>query len=191
MCSGTSSSSALCCSQHRATRWPDQVFVCGTSAGLIFTGVYAALVFTNYTIQLGFIPRVLKDRPAYIGDLTMANPSSFAWFLEMFGYAAMGVATWLVAPGFRGTRRADAIRYLLVGNGVLSIIGAACTALFDRWVFSTAGLISFAAWNLLIAVCYALIAVSSSGGFAHPAQPPGNDALHRLAADRIDVRGRG
>lgn len=147
-----------------------------TSAGLIFTGVYAALVFTNYTIQLGFIPRVLKDRPAYIGDLTMANPSSFAWFLEMFGYAAMGVATWLVAPGFRGTRRADAIRYLLVGNGVLSIIGAACTALFDRWVFSTAGLISFAAWNLLIAVCYALIAVSSSGGFAHPAQPPGNDA---------------
>jgi hypothetical protein len=147
-----------------------------TSAALIFTGVYAALVFTNYTIQLGFIPRVLTDRPAYIAELTMANPSSFAWFLEMFGYAAMGAATWLVAPGFRGTSRADAIRYLLVGNGVLSVIGAACTALFDRWVFSTAGLISFAAWNLLIAVCYALIASSPTGGFAPPAQPPGNDA---------------
>jgi hypothetical protein len=113
-----------------------------TSAGLIFTGVYAALVFTNYTIQMGFIPRVINDRPAYIAALTMANPSSFAWFLEMFGYAALGVATWLVAPGFRGSRRADVVRYLLVGNGLVSIIGAACTALFDRWVFSTAGLIS-------------------------------------------------
>jgi hypothetical protein len=147
-----------------------------TSAALIFTGVYAALVFTNYTIQLGFIPRMLTDRPAYIAELTMANPSSFAWFLEMFGYAAMGAATWLVAPGFCGTPRGDAIRYLLVGNGVLSVTGAACTALFDGWVFSTAGLVSFAAWNLLIAVCYALIATSSGGGFAYPAHPLGNDA---------------
>jgi hypothetical protein len=147
-----------------------------TSAGLIFTGVYAALVFTNYTIQLGFIPRVIEDRPTFIGALTMANPSSFAWFLEMFGYAAMGVATWIVARGFGGSRRADVIRYLLAGNGLLSIIGASCTALFDRWVFSTAGLISFGAWNLLIAVCYALIAISPTGGFAHPARSLGNDA---------------
>jgi hypothetical protein len=113
------------------------------TAGLVFTAIYAALVFTNYTIQVGFIPRVLKDRPAYIADLTMANPSSFAWFLEMFGYAALG---------------------------------AACTALFDGWVFSTAGLISFAGWNLLIAVCYSLIAVSADGGSACLVQPPGNDA---------------
>lgn len=144
-----------------------------TSAGLIFTGVYAALVFTNYTIQVGFIPRVLQDRPAYIADLTMANPSSFAWFLEMFGYAAMGVATWLVAAGFRGSRRADAIRYLLMGNGLFSIIGAACTALYDRWVFSPAGLVSFAGWNLLIAVCFLLIAVSPEGGFSEPRAPGG------------------
>ena len=137
-----------------------------TSAALVFTAVYAALVFTNYTIQLGFIPRMLNERPTYIGDLTMANPSSFAWFLEMFGYAAMGAATWLVAAGFRGNRRADGIRYLLIGNGLISIVGAACTALFDRWVFSTAGFISFAAWNVLIPVCFTLIAISPHGGFA-------------------------
>jgi hypothetical protein len=124
----------------------------------------AALVYTNYTIQLGFIPRVLNDRPAYISALTMANPASFAWFLEMFGYAAMGVATWLLAAAFRGSRRSDVIRYLLIANGVLSIIGAACTALFDGWVFSAAGLVSFAGWNLLIAACYLLIAVTSGGG---------------------------
>lgn len=139
-----------------------------TSAALVFTGIYSALVFTNYTIQLGFIPRVLRDRPEYIASLTMANPASFAWFLEMFGYAAMGVATWLVSAGFRGSRRADAIRYLLIGNGVLSVVGAACTAFFDRWVFSSAGFVSFAAWNLLIAIYYLLIAVSVGGGFAPP-----------------------
>ena len=136
-----------------------------TSAALVFTGIYAALVFTNYTIQLGFIPRVLKDRPAYLSVLTMANPESFAWFLEMFGYAAMGVATWLLAPAFGGSHRADVIRYLLIANGVLSIVGAACTALFDRWVLSAAGLVSFVGWNLLIVVCFLLIAVTSGGGF--------------------------
>ena len=135
-----------------------------TSAALVFTAIYATLVFTNYTVQLGFIPRVLNDRPAYISALTMANPASFAWFLEMFGYAAMGVATWLLAAAFRGSRRANVIRYLLIANGVLSIIGAACTALFDRWVFSAAGLLSFAGWNLLVAACFLLIAMTSEGG---------------------------
>jgi hypothetical protein len=137
-----------------------------SSAALVFTGVYATLVFTNYTIQIGFIPRMLDQRASFIAALTMSNPASFAWFLEMFGYAAMGVATWLVAPMFGGTRRGDAIRWLLVGNGVLSIVGAVCTALFDRWVFSPTGFASFAGWNLLVVICYLLIAVSPDAGLA-------------------------
>lgn len=40
--------------------------------------------------------------------LTMVNPESFAWSLEMFGYAAMRVATWLLAPAFGGSRRGGA-----------------------------------------------------------------------------------
>jgi hypothetical protein len=144
-----------------------------TAAALVFTGIYAALVFTNYTIQLGFIPRVLSERPAYVSALTMANPASFAWFLEMFGYAAMGAATWLVATAFRGSRRADAIRYLLVANGVLSIVGAACTAMYDRWVFSTAGMVSFAVWNALIPACYLLIAMTPRGGLEEPVDGTG------------------
>ena len=157
-----------------------------TAAALVFTGVYAALVFTNYTIQLGFIPRVLNERPAYVSALTMANPASFAWFLEMFGYAAMGVATWLVATAFRGSRRADAIRYLLVANGVLSIVGAACTAMFDRWVFSTAGMVSFAVWNALIPACYLLIAITDGGGVEQSsdgARPGATEAEHRTKVD--------
>lgn len=134
------------------------------TAALVFTGVYASLVFTNYTIQLGFIPRILYNRPDYISNLTMANPESFAWFLEMFGYAALGAATWLQAALFRGGRRSGIIRYLLIANGVFSIVGAACTAFYDRWVFSSAGLASFAIWNLLIAGCFLLIAVTPGGG---------------------------
>jgi hypothetical protein len=44
-----------------------------TSASLVLTGVYAVLVFTNYTLQTGFIPRVLAERPPYLAQLTMAN----------------------------------------------------------------------------------------------------------------------
>ena len=61
-------------------------------------------------------------------------------------------------------------------SGVLSIIGAACTALFDRWVFSTAGLISFVGWNLLIAVCYLLIAMTSGGGLDSSYERNAHDA---------------
>jgi len=130
------------------------------TAAVVFTAVYAAMVFTNYTFQVGYVPRVLGESPAVAAGITMANPSSLGWFLEMFGYAAMGVATWLVAPAFGGSARGLTIRWLLIANGVVSIIGALCTALFDRWVFSTAGLVSFTGWNVLVFVCFGLIALS-------------------------------
>jgi hypothetical protein len=153
-----------------------------TSAALVLTGVYAALVFTNYTIQLGYVPRVLQDRPAYIAELTMANPASFAWFLEMFGYAAMGAATWFVSGCFGGGRRADLVRLLLIGNGVLSIAGAVCTALVDRWVFSPSGLVCFAVWNVVIAWCFTLIAASRSGALlAPPTQRSRHEYTHASA----------
>lgn len=131
-----------------------------TSAGLVFTAVYACMVFTNYTLQLGVVPRALAAQPAYLAQLTMANPASFAWFLEMFGYAAMGMATYLVAPLFRGPGRARVIRHLLQANGVVSAVGAAYTAAVDRWVFTSWGIASFVAWNVLVPVCFGLIAAS-------------------------------
>jgi hypothetical protein len=131
-----------------------------TSAALICTGVYAVLVFTNYTLQVGFIPRSLSARPEYLALLTMANPRSFAWFLEMFGYAAMGAATWLLAAGFGGDRRGELIRYLLMANGIASIAGAAFVSLRDAWVFSASGLVSFALWNAIVVIGFGLIAIT-------------------------------
>jgi hypothetical protein len=135
-----------------------------TSAALVFTSVYAAMVFTNYAIQIGFVPHALEGRPAYLAALTMDNPASFAWVLEMFGYAAMGVATWLLAPAFGGSRRADGIRALLIANAVLSVMGAVAVALFEGWVFSRFGFVSFAGWNALVVVCFVLIATTPGDG---------------------------
>lgn len=73
----------------------------------------------------------------------------------------------MTAPlsGARAMRTSAAIAQPTSPSGPWRIQGAqhhraACTAFFDRWVFSTAGLVSFAGWNLLIAVCSLLIAVA-------------------------------
>ncbi len=132
-----------------------------STAALIFTGVYAAFVFLNYTLQVGYVPRLLAGGSPLLATLTMNNPMSLAWFLEMFGYAALGVATWLVAPLFHGNGRAAVTRWLLVANGVCSIAGAALTALVDRFVFTPAGLVAFGVWNVLVIACFGLIALGA------------------------------
>lgn len=137
-----------------------------TTTALVFTTIYAALVFANYTLQVGYVPRVLVEAPEQAAALTMANPGAFAWFLEMYGYAAEGVATWLLADLFGGSRRGRVIRALLQVNGVMSLVGAACTGAYDRWVFSSAGMISFAAWNVVVVVCFGLIAFTPDGGLS-------------------------
>lgn len=139
-----------------------------SAAALVFTGIYAAVIFINYTLQCAYVPRIVAADPEVAARITMSNPSSLGWFLEMFGYAALGVATWLVAPLFGVTRRGRWISGLLVANGVASILGALCTAAFDRWVFSPSGLVSFVSWNLLVVVCFGGIAAARDAGLATP-----------------------
>jgi hypothetical protein len=79
----------------------------------------------------------------------MANPRSLGWGLEMWGYAVLGVATWLTAPVFGNTRTGRWTRAVFVANGPLSIAGAMATALSPGWVLRPVGLGAFAAWNIL------------------------------------------
>jgi hypothetical protein len=134
-----------------------------TTVALTFTAIYAAMVFTNYMLQVGVVPRLLTTEPDLVAILTMANPSSVAWFLEMFGYAALGIAMWLVSPLFGGTRLLVLIRWLLVVNAVLSLVGAILTSFVDRWVFSVTGLASFFAWNIVVIICFGLMATQREG----------------------------
>lgn len=133
-------------------------------SGLVFTAVYAAMVFTNYMLQVGYVPRTLGSDPLAAARVTMANPSSLGWFLEMFGYAALGVGTAFLAFCFGGSARGSAIRWLLVTNAVVSVLGAYYTSATDRWVFSTAGLVAFGAWNALVITCFGLIALTPFAG---------------------------
>jgi hypothetical protein len=127
---------------------------------VVSVSVYAAMVGVNYVLQIAWVPELARARDPAVAYVTMANPASAAWALEMFGYGALGAATWLIAPVFRGARLGGWIEGMLIANGVVSIVGAAVTGVQLRWVLSTPGLVSFAAWNALFVVVMALCALS-------------------------------
>jgi hypothetical protein len=116
--------------------------------------VFAALIFFNYVVQTAFIPVLATEyAPAngpLLAALSMANPKSLAWALEMWGWGFLGLATWMIAPVFRGSGLARAARWAFVANGPISIAGATWTAIRPGWVMTSAGLIAFGLWNLLL-----------------------------------------
>lgn len=138
------------------------------TAALGFASAFAALIFLNYIVQTTFVPALARaysrERAPLIAALAMSNPEAVSWALEMWGYAVLGVATWLIAPVFVGASRFGAVTAaLFVANGPVSIAGGVFTALRPGWVMSTAGLALFAAWNLLMVVMLAtaIVAVRS------------------------------
>jgi hypothetical protein len=126
---------------------------------LLFTSIAAGLIFLNYLTQATFIPALAESyNPALdpvITALSMVNPHSIAWALEMWGYGFLGMGTWLAAGFFANQGIERAAKILFVLNGVLSVIGTLWTSFDLGWVLSTAGLVSYGAWNLL----YVILAV--------------------------------
>ena len=109
-----------------------------------------------------------EDAPI-VAALTMSNPASLAWALEMWGYGVLGVAAWLIAPVFAGRGLERWTRSIYVLNGVVSVLGALATAIVPGWALTTAGVASFVAWNglvLLLAVLTIVVNVRriSDGG---------------------------
>ena len=125
-----------------------------TTAAVAFASAFAAMIFTNYAIQTTFVPALLESsstaRSGLLAAVTMANPRSLGWAVEMWGYALLGVATWLAAPMFGGPAVAQWTRRFFVWNGPASIASAAMTAILPGWVMSSLGLWAFGTWNLLI-----------------------------------------
>jgi hypothetical protein len=131
------------------------------TAALGFASAFAALVTFNYVAQTTFVPALVRgfraeDGP-FIAALSLSNPRSLGWGLEMWGYALLGVATWLVAPVFTGAGTVGRVTAaLFVANGPLSLAAALLTALRPGWVMTGAGLAAFAAWNALVIVMLTL-----------------------------------
>jgi hypothetical protein len=135
-----------------------------TQSAIVFAAAFAALILFNYAVQTTFVPALAASydeaNAAVLAALTMANPTSLGWSLEMWGYASLGVATWLVAPVFGDTRIERAARMTFAANGPLSVAGGFWTALDPGWVMTHAGWAAFAAWNALV-VAMAVLALTA------------------------------
>jgi hypothetical protein len=135
---------AVACDEHRAR----------STAALAFGAAFSALVYLNYVLQTTLVPELARSRdPAtlpLLGAITMANPRSLAWALEMWGYGLLGVATWLVAPVFHGSGLERATARFFVANGPISIVSALLTAFAPGWELTTPGIVGFLGWNVLV-----------------------------------------
>jgi uncharacterized membrane protein YoaT (DUF817 family) len=140
------------------------------TAALAFAAAFAALIFFNYIVQTTFVPALVRNHSLATAPLitafSLSNPSALGWALEMWGYAVLGVATWLIAPALADYGQLGrAAAALFVANGPVSIVGALLTALSPGWVMTPAGFGLFAAWNLLMLVMVALVIAALR---AHP-----------------------
>ncbi|MFL5789121.1 MAG: hypothetical protein ACJ748_13760 [Flavisolibacter sp.] len=126
---------------------------------VVWTTIFAALIFFNYICQIAFIHHLVTnynpDNDMAISTLSMANPASLSWAIEMCGYAILGVATWLLSPYYRNKNKT--IYFLLIANGIISIFSAALFVYNGKWLLTTAGLTSYFLWNILMIVLLILI----------------------------------
>jgi hypothetical protein len=121
--------------------------------------VFVTLVSFNYICQTTYVRNLaLHYRPEYdiaIATFSMANPLSFCWANEMWGYAFLGVSTWLAAGYYKNKN--NIIRTLMIANGIVSLAGALWTIIDINWIMTIAGVVSYLAWNVLMIVMMTLI----------------------------------
>lgn len=126
---------------------------------VVWTTIFAALVFFNYICQIAFIHHLAIDytpgNDTVISTFSMANPASLSWAIEMCGYAILGVATWLLSAYYRNKNRT--IHYMLIANGIISILSAALFVYDSKWLMTITGLASYFFWNILMIVLLILI----------------------------------
>jgi hypothetical protein len=80
----------------------------------------------------------------------MANPGSFSWALEMYGWGGIGLSFIFMAFIFDKGRYAKILKTLFLVNGTLSVLSALITSIDMNWLFSPAGLTALILWNLLV-----------------------------------------
>jgi hypothetical protein len=131
--------------------------------GLVVSAVGATLIVFNYVLQTTFVPALIRGYdPAadgIISSLTMVNPASLAWALEMWGYGLLGLGGWLVAAVLDRSGIEHLARWGLVGNGVISLVGTAVTVVRLEWVLTPTGLASYIAWNVYFLATLVLVAI--------------------------------
>ncbi len=125
-------------------------------SGLVINVVFTAVVFLNYIIQTTYVPYLAVNRPtelsAVLPVFTMANPGSFAWALEMYGWGGIGLSFVFMAVIFVKVKPELVLKRLFMVNGICSVGSALMTSLDMNWLFSPAGLAALVVWNTLVLV---------------------------------------
>lgn len=133
-----------------------------TISALVAIAIYGAIISLNYTLQVAIVPAMVAGGDAAVGYLTMVNPVSIGWGIEMFGYGALGVSNLLAAPLFPespGGLRPWIVR-LMVLNGLVDIASAVAISIEMTWLLTPAGLAAYLFWNLLVVGTAAAIAIA-------------------------------
>ncbi len=119
--------------------------------GIVLVSIYASLISLNYIIQTTYVPALIRQpgTELLVAALSMSNPISITWAMEMWGYGFLGLAMLFIMPIFKDNGLGRAIRGMIIANAVMSVGGALYTAYDLSWVLSAAGLVSFVIWNLL------------------------------------------
>jgi hypothetical protein len=143
---------------------------------LICSAVFAAFVFLNYVLQTSYVPLLARGyQPAdapLVSALSMSNPLSLAWALELWGWGFAGLSTWLLAPVFDGTPVERATRATFHANGLVSAAGTLWTVLQPGWALTRPGLVAFTLWNVLLASLAALALVALRQRSQQVGEPP-------------------
>ena len=118
---------ALITSIHTVAADSRKVF---SMTAVTFSGIYAAIVGTNYMLQL-FVVRlnVVNNDLEGLSLLAMGNPHSVFVALETIGYGFFGLVMLSAAMVFGGGRLERWIRSVLVVSGVTGIVGAVAAPL--------------------------------------------------------------
>jgi MFS family permease len=139
---------------------------------LVATAAFMALIAFNYVCQTTFVPTLLRAyEPSFapvISTLSLQNPTSLAWAIEMWGYGLFGVATWLMAPVLDRTPIERAAGRLMIANGVMSLAGGLVTTIKLDWVMTTTGMVNYGLWNVLMLALAALLVATFRARMASP-----------------------
>jgi uncharacterized membrane-anchored protein YitT (DUF2179 family) len=82
----------------------------------------------------------------------MANPGSFVWALEMYGWGGIGLSFIFMAFIFENGKLESTLKILFLINGISSCVSAILTSVDMNWLFSPAGFTALIVWNLLVLV---------------------------------------
>jgi len=118
--------------------------------------LFTAIVFLNYIIQTTYVPYLAMNNPpetaSVLAVFTMANPGSFAWALEMYGWGGIGLSFIFMAWIFGNEKFGMILKILFLVNGICSFASAVMTSVDMKWLFSPGGFVALVVWNLLVLV---------------------------------------